>query len=88
MIFTNLTVFENVYVRGRPTYIQLYLRIENMNMAMTWHSHLSLSSLLSSYLIEPTQSIKYFLLSSPSPKSKVPKSRPKGLGLTLKSHGP
>ena len=27
-------------------------------------------------------------LSSPSPKSKVPKSRPKGLGLTLKSHGP
>ena len=22
------------------------------------------------------------------PKSKVPKSRPKGLGLTLKSHGP
>ena len=27
-------------------------------------------------------------LSSPKPKSKVPKSRPKGLGLTLKSHGP
>ena len=27
-------------------------------------------------------------LSSPSPKSKVPKSRPKGLGLTQKSHGP
>ena len=29
-------------------------------------------------------------MSSPSPKSKVPvpKSRPKGLGLTLKSHGP
>ena len=26
-------------------------------------------------------------LSSPSPKSKVPKTRPKGLGLTLKSHG-
>ena len=26
-------------------------------------------------------------LSSQSPKSKVPKSRPKGLGLTLKSHG-
>ena len=24
----------------------------------------------------------------PSPKSQVPKSRPKGLGLTLKSHGP
>ena len=29
-----------------------------------------------------------YLLSSPSPKSKVPKSRPKGLGLTLKSLGP
>ena len=27
-------------------------------------------------------------LISPSPKSKVPKSRPKGLGLKLKSHGP
>ena len=27
------------------------------------------------------------LLSSPSLKSKVPKSRQKGLGLTLKSHG-
>ena len=27
-------------------------------------------------------------MSSPSPKSKIPKSRPKGLGLTLKSHGP
>ena len=34
--------------------------------------------------------ISFGILSSPSPKSesKVPQSRPKGLGLTLKSHGP
>ena len=34
--------------------------------------------------------VELILLSSPSPKSesKVQKSRPKGLGLTLKSHGP
>ena len=51
-----------------------------------WMDFHRLQQLQSQLLLK--RKFKLNKLSSPSPESKVPKSRPKGLGLTLKSHGP
>ena len=53
-----------------------------------WNGHTRNGTTIASYTFLKATTQSLFSSPSPSPKSKVPKSRPKGLGLTLKSHGP
>ena len=87
----------DIFLEQKSSYLYQgfpYIKVKSYLIYMKYKSLRKIAKYISNSLMPKLPSwntsghkFSHTIVKSPSPKSKVPKSRPKGLGLTLKSHG-